>query len=127
MNGVELDIASQSQYCAAVLFLNQATGGRHPVLSLVDDASILPGSLSLMSDTPLPSDSLTEQTESQPAEQSAVPDEAGSLSADDTPEEPLRTVTSAELLCGQRELLIEHEGEVYRLRVTRNSRLILQK
>ncbi|MCA9117844.1 MAG: hemin uptake protein HemP [Planctomycetaceae bacterium] len=80
-----------------------------------------------MSDTPLPSDSLTEQTESQPAEQSAVPDEAGSLSADDTPEEPLRTVTSAELLCGQRELLIEHEGEVYRLRVTRNSRLILQK
>lgn len=32
-----------------------------------------------------------------------------------------------ELLRGQREILIEHEGEVYRLRLTRRNKLILQK
>lgn len=38
-----------------------------------------------------------------------------------------RTISSTDLFRGDRELLIEHEGEVYRLRVTRNCRLILQK
>jgi hemin uptake protein HemP len=34
---------------------------------------------------------------------------------------------SRALLCGQREILIEHAGEVYRLRHTRNDKLILTK
>jgi len=36
-------------------------------------------------------------------------------------------VDSAELLRGGRELLIRHAGELYRLRLTRNDKLILQK
>lgn len=36
-------------------------------------------------------------------------------------------VDSRELLGGKQELQISHEGEVYRLRVTRNGRLILNK
>ena len=36
-------------------------------------------------------------------------------------------VDSRALLAGQREVLIEHAGEVYRLRHTRNDRLILTK
>ena len=38
-----------------------------------------------------------------------------------------RTIPSDELLKGTREVLIEHAGEVYRLRLTRNGKLILQK
>ena len=38
-----------------------------------------------------------------------------------------QSVDSRELLRGRRELHIRHEGEVYRLRVTRNGRLILNK
>lgn len=38
-----------------------------------------------------------------------------------------RTVQSEELLQGAREIRIEHEGETYRLLVTRNEKLILQK
>jgi hemin uptake protein HemP len=38
-----------------------------------------------------------------------------------------KSVRSDELLHGQRELLIIHEHEVYRLRVTRNGKLILTK
>lgn len=36
-------------------------------------------------------------------------------------------VTSADLLGGDRELLIEHAGGTYRLRVTRTNKLILTK
>lgn len=36
-------------------------------------------------------------------------------------------VDSTELLAGQREVLIRHGGEVYRLRHTRNDKLILTK
>jgi len=36
-------------------------------------------------------------------------------------------VDSRDLFRGKRELQISHEGEVYRLRVTRNGRLILNK
>ncbi len=36
-------------------------------------------------------------------------------------------VRSEELFRGTRELLIEHAGEVYRLRLTRNGKLILHK
>ena len=39
----------------------------------------------------------------------------------------VRTIRSAELLQGAREVYIDHEGEIYRLRLTRNQKLILQK
>ena len=39
----------------------------------------------------------------------------------------VREVTSSELLRGDTELLIRHGDEVYRLKLTRNGKLILQK
>ena len=46
----------------------------------------------------------------------------------DTPDEqPPRTVTSSELLQGARTLIITHAGQQYRLMITRNDKLILQK
>jgi hemin uptake protein HemP len=53
---------------------------------------------------------------------------------DEQPHEPPRpqtnqhaVVDSRDLFRGTKELQISHEGEVYRLRVTRNGRLILNK
>jgi len=43
------------------------------------------------------------------------------------PEVPEVTVASSELLRGQREILIRHGDETYRLRLTRNGKLILHK
>jgi hemin uptake protein HemP len=43
------------------------------------------------------------------------------------PPEPPRVVSSAELFAGARVVLIEHAGQQYRLLITRNDRLILQK
>ncbi len=40
---------------------------------------------------------------------------------------PPRTIGSEELLQGHREVLILHAGETYRLRLTRNGKLILNK
>lgn len=40
---------------------------------------------------------------------------------------PSRTLRSEEILAGHREVRILHQGEVYRLRVTRRGKLILQK
>jgi hemin uptake protein HemP len=40
---------------------------------------------------------------------------------------PTRAIDSRELLDGARELCIEHLGEIYRLRVTRQNKLILTK
>lgn len=37
------------------------------------------------------------------------------------------SISSRELLQGAREVLIDHEGETYRLRLTRNGKLILHK
>lgn len=42
------------------------------------------------------------------------------------PETP-RTVSSDELFSGRRLVFIEHAGQQYRLLITRNDRLILQK
>lgn len=39
----------------------------------------------------------------------------------------LRTIRSAELFLGAREVLIQHEEKTYRLQVTRNGKLILVK
>lgn len=38
-----------------------------------------------------------------------------------------RTVRALELFGGERELLIEHGGALYRLRITRHGKLILTK
>lgn len=43
------------------------------------------------------------------------------------PPNPLRTVSSRELLAGDRTVRIAHGGEFYLLRLTRNGRLILTK
>jgi len=37
------------------------------------------------------------------------------------------SVTSRQLFAGRRELLIEHEGQTYRLRITQQNKLILNK
>jgi hemin uptake protein HemP len=39
----------------------------------------------------------------------------------------LREIDSNSLLQGEKEILIRHSGEVYRLRLTKNDKLILQK
>lgn len=39
----------------------------------------------------------------------------------------VRVVESAELLAGGRSVMIRHDDEMYRLTVTRNGKLILQK
>lgn len=54
------------------------------------------------------------------------PEETGGESADGTRESP-RRVSSAELLGQQRELVIDHAGEVYHLRATSKGKLILTK
>jgi hemin uptake protein HemP len=41
--------------------------------------------------------------------------------------EPPRIISTQELFDGRREILIEHAGEQYRLRITRRNKLILQK
>lgn len=41
--------------------------------------------------------------------------------------EALRLIRSEELLAGAHEVLIEHEGQTYRLRLTRSGKLILHK
>lgn len=38
-----------------------------------------------------------------------------------------RVLTSAELFAGRQEIKILHQGESYRLRITRNGKLILHK
>jgi hemin uptake protein HemP len=39
----------------------------------------------------------------------------------------LRMIRSEELLAGKLEVLIEHDGQTYRLRLTRSGKLILHK
>ena len=43
------------------------------------------------------------------------------------PAEPAPVVVAEDLFCGKREVLIEHDGVRYRLRITRRNKLILQK
>ena len=62
-----------------------------------------------------------------PAQATARP--AGTLSLPVRPASPAvpRSVSSAALLQGARELVIQHEGGEYHLRLTRNDKLILTK
>jgi hemin uptake protein HemP len=46
---------------------------------------------------------------------------------DSSRHETKRMLNSVKLFAGQTEVLIEHNTEVYRLRITRNGKLILQK
>ena len=48
-------------------------------------------------------------------------------SGDAAPAAPVRSVSSQTLLAGGRELVIQHQGSEYRLRLTRNDKLILTK
>ncbi len=45
----------------------------------------------------------------------------------DEPQGNVRIVPAQEIFQGEREVCIEHEGEIYRLRITRRNKLILQK
>jgi hemin uptake protein HemP len=59
-------------------------------------------------------------------------DEIRDLSSSDEPaagsiDPASRTINSAELLHGAREVLIQHDEKIYRLQVTRNGKLILVK
>ena len=66
-------------------------------------------------------------------EESLVMTEDAGISEDPSEEHPgesspkVRIIRSAELLQGEREVCIDHEGEIYRLRLTRNKKLILHK
>ncbi|MBT2115483.1 hemin uptake protein HemP [Dyella sp. LX-66] len=44
-----------------------------------------------------------------------------------TPEPGARRISSQNLLAGERELVITHQGSEYHLRLTRNDKLILTK
>ena len=54
-----------------------------------------------------------------------VPERQGRPSADGV--QPPRRVSTSELLQGSRMLIIEHAGQSYRLTITKNDKLILQK
>lgn len=58
--------------------------------------------------------------DSNPGEPPARPPEPAAIRSD-------LSIPSGELLKGRREVLIQHEGETYRLRVTKNGKLILHK
>lgn len=47
--------------------------------------------------------------------------------ADDSGRTPVRSLTTDDLFRGEKLLIIRHAGEDYRLMLTRNNRLILQK
>ncbi|WP_233511156.1 hemin uptake protein HemP [Dyella psychrodurans] len=46
---------------------------------------------------------------------------------DTVPVTPVRRISSQRLLAGERELVIQHLGSEYHLRLTRNGKLILTK
>ncbi len=43
------------------------------------------------------------------------------------PQGNVRILSTQEIFQGEREICIKHEGEIYRLRITRRNKLILQK
>ncbi len=49
------------------------------------------------------------------------------LSPKSPPPDSLRKINSSSLLLGEKEVLIVHGEETYRLRLTKNDKLILQK
>ena len=65
-------------------------------------------------------------TEERP-EANTMPDSSVQETTGRTNEGLPRMVNSGDLLAGKRELLIHHRGDIYRLLLTRNGKLILQK
>ena len=65
-------------------------------------------------------------TEKRP-EANTMPDSSVQETTGRTNEGLPRMVNSGDLLAGKRELLIQHRGDIYRLLLTRNGKLILQK
>ena len=63
---------------------------------------------------------MADSQEPTPPDPKADPQEA-------EPTDAVRLVRSIDLLGGEREILIEHDGQVYRLRLTRSGKLILHK
>ena len=57
----------------------------------------------------------------------SVPGNRDNLAAAASTRDSARVVRSEELFAGDRVVLIQHAGEQYRLLITRNDRLILQK
>lgn len=62
-----------------------------------------------------------------PASVTSLQPDAPQATASRAPKTARRTLASEALLNGQREVLIEHDGEIYSLRHTRNGKLILTK
>jgi len=60
--------------------------------------------------------------------ESRRPEEKKQISQSDNPQSaPAKQISSTDLFCGESEVGIQHEGELYRLRLTRNGKLILHK
>jgi hemin uptake protein HemP len=55
------------------------------------------------------------------------PEEPRTVPAQSPSAEPLRTFDSVELFDGQKEVQIRHKGALYRLKITRQGKLILNK
>jgi hemin uptake protein HemP len=55
------------------------------------------------------------------------PDQADASASADAAARPVRTVSSETLFAGEGELVIVHRGDPYRLRITRQGKLILTK
>lgn len=62
-----------------------------------------------------------------PAGDAEVPATSPSSERSASERETARVIRSEEIFAGERIVLIQHAGETYRLLVTRNDRLILQK
>lgn len=61
------------------------------------------------------------------SEKTSNPSETPEPNRESSAVTPPRTVSSDDLFQGGHELLIEHHGEVYRLRLTKTGKLILNK
>lgn len=66
-------------------------------------------------------------SEQQRPDTSREPGETSDLRARDTNSTPPREIPSDQIFAGTHEVLIRHAGELYRLRLTRNGKLILHK
>ncbi len=55
------------------------------------------------------------------------PDPKDTSSSPQESSSPPKVIPAEKLFEGEREVIIEHEGERYRLRITRRGKLILQK
>jgi len=111
--------------------MNKPAGGHHALASYDSTRSTyaiarLSTDEGRLSKTP---DDMLRQSLTLPA--AKVHDMADTNNRDDPPasrpETTVRVLDSADLLAGDRQVFIQHGSELYRLLVTRNGKLILQK